>query len=377
MTSLVRAKQLVLLTNFGSCKKVGPWPTRCVHKVGSYQTSLVRARKLVILWPAWYVQNSWSSWPTRYVKKVGPWPTRCMHKVGSYQTSSVRARKLVILWLAWYVQNSWSSWPTRYVQKKLVPGQLRACIKSVFIKPAWYLQESWLSYDMLGTWKTAGPLDQLRTCKKVGPWPTRSVHKVGSYQTSLVRARMLVILWRAWYVQNSWSSWPTLVRAKKLVPGQLGRCIKLALIKPAWYVQESWLSYDQLNWYVQNSWSSWPTWYEQNVGHRASPCVRRVRSFLNTWTFKITLPVPRLGRRGCASLVLEMYLLTSWWYSAFRRLGAMFVGKYPQYQIGSCVTGKCWKRDLVERLRGVKSETLPPHIPISTTPSFHHTMHVS
>ena len=312
-----------------------------MHKVGSYQTSLVRARKLVILWPAWYVQNSWSSWPTsvrakklvlgqlgaciklvlikpawfvqeswlsydllgtcktagpldqlRTCKKVGPWPTRCVHKVGSYQTSLVRARKLVILSPAWYGQNSWSSWPTSVRAKKLFPGQLGACIKLVLIKPAWFVQESWLSYDLLGTCKTAGPLDQLRTCKKVGPWPTRcvhkvgsyqtslvrarswlsydllgtcktagpldqhrtckkvgpwptwSVHKVGSYQTSLVRARKLVILSPAWYGQNSWSSWPTSVRAKKLVPGQLGACIKLALIKPAWYMQESWLSYD-------------------------------------------------------------------------------------------------------------------------------------
>ena len=93
MTSLVRAKQLVLLTNFGSCKKVGPWPT--LGKVGSYQTSckkagylmtsLVRAKQLVLL-------TNFGS-----CKKVGPWPTRCVHKVGSYQTSLVRARKLVIL----------------------------------------------------------------------------------------------------------------------------------------------------------------------------------------------------------------------------------------------------------------------------------------
>ena len=184
MTSLVRAKQLVLLTNFGSCKKVSPWPTQCVHKVGSYQTSLVRARKLVILWPAWYVQNSRFSWPTPYVQKVGPWPTRSVHKVGSYQTSSVRARKLDILWPAWYLQNSWSSWPTSVRAKKLVPGQLGACIKLALIKPAWYVQESWLSYDLLGTCKTAGPLDQLGMCKKVGPWPTPCVHKVGSFQTS-------------------------------------------------------------------------------------------------------------------------------------------------------------------------------------------------
>ena len=145
-------------------------------------------------------------------------------------TSLVRAKQLVLL--------------TKSVRaRKLVPGQLGACIKLVLIKPAWFVQESWLSYDLLGTCKTAGPLDQHRPCKKVGPWPTRSVHKVGSYQTSLVRARKLVILSPAWYVQNSWSSWPTSVRAKKLVPGQLSACIKLALIKPAWCVQESWLPY--------------------------------------------------------------------------------------------------------------------------------------
>ena len=229
-----------------------------MHKVGSYQTSLVRARKLVILWPAWYVQNSWSSWPTPYVQKVGPWPTWCVHKVGSYQTSLVRARKLVILWPSLVRAKQLVLLTNSVRAKKLVPGQLRACIKLVLIKPAWYVQESWLSYDLLGTCKTAGPLDQLRTCKKlvpgqlgaciklalikparyvqeswlsydqlgtcktagpldqlrfvqkkVGPWPTRCVHKVGSYQTSLVRARKLVILWPAWYVQNSWSSWPT------------------------------------------------------------------------------------------------------------------------------------------------------------------------
>ena len=106
MTSLVRAKQLVLLTNFGSCKKVGPWPTRCVHKVGSYQTSLVRARKL----KAGYLMTcSWLGTCAKQLvlltnfgscKKVGPWPTRCVHKVGSYQISLVRGpwpRKLVIL----------------------------------------------------------------------------------------------------------------------------------------------------------------------------------------------------------------------------------------------------------------------------------------
>ena len=96
-------------------------------------------------------------------------------------TCLVRAKQLVLL-------TNFGSW------KKLVRGQLGACIKLALIKPAWYVQESWLSYDLLGTCKTAGPLDQLLTCKKVGPWPTRCVHKVGSYQTSLVRARKLVIL---------------------------------------------------------------------------------------------------------------------------------------------------------------------------------------
>ena len=209
MTSLVRAKQLVLLTNSVSAKKLVPG-------------QLGACIKLVLIKSAWYVQESWLSYDLlgtcktagpldqlRTCKKVGPLPTRIVDKVGSYQTSLVRARKLVMLWPAWYVQNSWSSWANSVRAKKLVPGQLGACIKLVLIKPAWYVKESWWSYDLLGTCKTAGPLDQLGKCKKVGSWPTRCVHKVGSYQISLVRGRMLVILWLAWYVQNSWSSWPT------------------------------------------------------------------------------------------------------------------------------------------------------------------------
>ena len=103
MTSLVCAKQLVLLTNFGSCKKVGPWKTRCVHKVGSYQISLVRA--------------------TGYL----------MTSLGTCKTAGPLE--------------------TRYV-------------KVALIRPARYMQESWLSYDQLGTCKTAGPLDQLRFVQK-------------------------------------------------------------------------------------------------------------------------------------------------------------------------------------------------------------------
>ena len=218
MTSLVRAKQLVLLTNFGSCKKVGPWPTRCVHKVGSYQSSLVRARKLVILWPAWYVQNSWSSWPAPYVQeswslansvRAYSWflsnQLGSCKKAGYLMTCLVRAKQLVLL--------------TNTVRaKKLVPGQLGACIKLALIKPAWYVQESWLSYDQLGTCKTAGPLDQLRFVQK--SWSLASSVRAKSWllskQLGTCKKAGYLILWPAWYVQNSWSSWPT------------------------WYVQKSW-----------------------------------------------------------------------------------------------------------------------------------------
>ena len=243
MTSLVRAEQLVVLTNSVRAKKLVPG-------------QLGACIKLALIRPAWYVHESWLSYdqlgtcktagplgqlgaciklavirPAGTCEKAGydqlgtcktagrldqlgtcikagPGPTRSVHKVGSYQTSSVRAKKLVVLRPVRYVQNSWSSWPTRYVQK-LVQGQLGAGIKLALIRPAWYVHESWLSYDQLDTCKTAGLLDQLGTCKKVGPGPTRCVHKVGCYKTSSVRARKLVILWPAWYVQNSWSFWPT------------------------------------------------------------------------------------------------------------------------------------------------------------------------
>ena len=221
------------LDQLGACKKVGPGPTRCVHKVGSYQTSLVRARKLVILRPAWYVQNSWSSWPTR-----------CVHKVGCYKTSSVRARKLVMTSLVCAKQLVVLTNSVR--AKKLVPGQLGACIKLAFIRPAWYVHESWLSYDQLGTCKTAGPLGQLGACIK------------------------LAVIRPARYVRKSWLSYDQLGTCKIAGPlGQLGACIKLAVLKP-------------------------------------TRCVQRVGSFLDTWAFKLTLPEPQLGRRGCASLVLEM-----------------------------------------------------------------------
>ena len=137
--------------------------------------------------------------------------------------------KLAIIRPARYVHESWLSYDQLGTCKTAGPlGQLGACIKLAVIRPAWYVRESWLSYDQLGTCRTAGCLDQLGACKKVGPGPTRCVHKVGDYQTSLVRAKQLVVL------TNS-------VRAKKLVPGQLGACIKLAVIRPARYVRESWL----------------------------------------------------------------------------------------------------------------------------------------
>ena len=226
--------------------------------------------------------------------------------------------------------------------KKLVPGQLGACIKLALIRPAWYVHESWLSYDQLGTCKTAGPLGQLGACiklavirparyvreswlwpawyvqnswsswptryvQKVGPGPTRCVHKVGSYQTSSVRAKKLVILWPAWYVQNSWSSWPT-------------RCVhKVGCFKANSVRAKGWL----FSWYLGF----------QSHSSRASAWTERV-CFAGPWND----------------------LLTSWWYSAFRRLGAMFVGRHPAHQIGSCGTEKCLKGVLVERLSGCEKD---------------------
>ena len=188
------------------------------------------------------MQNSWSSWPTRYVQKL-------------VQGQLGACIKLAIIRPARYVHESWLSYDQLGTCKTAGPlGQLGTCIKLAVIRPARYVRESWLFYDQLGTSRTDGRLDQLGACKKVGPGPTRCVHKVGSYQTSLVRARKLVILRPAWYVQNSWSL------------GQLGACIKLAVIRPARYVRESWL---WPAWYVQNSWSSWPTRYVQKSWSRA------------------------------------------------------------------------------------------------------------
>ena len=111
--------------------------------------------------------------------------------------------------------------------------------------------------------------------------------------TSLVRAKQLVVL------TNS-------VRAKKLVPGQLGACIKLALIRPARYVRKSWLSYDQLGTCkIAGPLGQLGTCIKLAV-LRPTRCVQRVGSFLDTRAFKLTLPEPQLGRRGCVSLVLEM-----------------------------------------------------------------------
>ena len=134
-------------------------------------------------------------------------------------------------------------------------------------------------------------------------WPTRCVHKVGCYKTSSVRAKKLVILWPAWYVQNSWSSWPT-------------RCVhKVGCFKANSVRAKGWF----FSWYLGF----------QTHSSRASAWTERV-CFAGPWND----------------------LLTSWWYSAFRRLGAMFVGRHPPHQIGSCGTEKCLKWVQVERLSG-------------------------